>query len=113
MELEEFAKLAAEKFGDKVVFSSIKTNQSDLDLYNAEIGTNYTVEDFENYKQVWVVSDKCPNCDADLLGMFGSFEWGIVHGVGTCRSCNKVSLQYYHYIGNNRTPLKAMALDGF
>ena len=113
MELEEFAKLAAEKFGDKVIFSGIKTNQSDLDLYNAELGTNYTVENFENYKQVWVVEDKCPSCGSILLGFFGSFTWGIAHGFGFCSACKKVEFKYYHYIGNSRIPLKAMALDGF
>jgi hypothetical protein len=103
--IEEFAQLAEEKFGEKVMYAPININEKTLDLINNRPNPNYekrellTKEDFTNYpKQVWLVGNKCPICGSDLLGIFGVFEWGIIHGTGFCSSCNKINFQFYHYI---------------
>jgi hypothetical protein len=113
METDEFARLAIDRFGDKVIYSGLVVNEVDLNLYNAENSTNHTAEHFLNYKKVWLTENKCPNCGTELLGLFGSFTWGIIHGMGFCSSCKKAEFQYYHYINDNRVPLKLLSLEGF
>ncbi len=29
----------------------------------------------------------CLRCDADLTGLFGMFQWGVVHGEASCGAC--------------------------
>jgi len=73
-----------------------------------------TKKEMERYPaQAWLVTDyKCPNCDADLFGLFGSFTWGMIHGIGFCSHCKKVELRYYHYpIKNKRFEL--LSVCGF
>ena len=70
-------------------------------------------EDFENYKAVWLLEPKCPNCGETLNGLFGGFTWGIVHGHGYCDYCKKVNIQLYHYIKDSKKPILAYSLIGF
>jgi len=115
-EFEEFIKLAREKFGDKVSSRPIKVDDEIISEINEKMGLNITKQDFEDYNKkgnVWLLEDKCPNCGSDLLGLFGSFQWGIQHGVGSCSHCNEVLFQYYHYIGDSKIPLKILSVCGF
>ena len=114
LDTDEFAKLAIEKYGDKVFCCSIKTSQNTLDRINTvfESIPLITQKDFDDYgKYVWLRDDKCPECDADLLGLLGSFSWGIVHGIGNCSHCNKTMFRYYHYI--NGAKFNMFSLEGF
>jgi len=114
-EFDEFAKLAEKEFGDKIVIDVASISQENLDKINREFDSHITQDDILNYgKQVWLKNDgKCPVCDSDLLGIFGSFEWGIIHGIGFCSSCNKINFRYYHYIGNLKFPIKGFSIVGF
>ncbi len=40
---------------------------------------------------------ECPNCGSAIGGMFGSFEWGLVHGEGRCSICHW-PMRAYHFI---------------
>lgn len=53
----------------------------------------------------------CPECNTAISGLFGSFEWGIIHGIGFCNKCKKVEFRYYHYVG--KICLQAWAVAGF
>lgn len=44
------------------------------------------VEAVTKYLSDFTAGDKCPQCDATLRGLFGSFSWGIQSGEGQC-SC--------------------------
>jgi hypothetical protein len=115
-EFKEFARLAEEKFGDKVSSKPIKVDDEAISEMNEKMGLNVTKKDFEEYNQkgnVWLLENKCPNCEVDLLGIFGSFQWGTQHGIGSCSHCNEVEFQYYHYIGDSKTPLKILSVCGF
>jgi hypothetical protein len=35
-----------------------------------------------------ISNQKCVNCDETLDGLFGTFQWGIVHGQGMCGACH-------------------------
>lgn len=112
--LESFYKVASEEFGeDKFSISGIQISQENLDKFNSEHSCNLTIEDFDSYKAVWVLSGKCPNCDSELGGLFGSFTWGIVHGNGYCNECKKTSFQLYHYVKDCKYPIQAYSLIGF
>jgi len=39
------------------------------------------------YLRMFVSDKKCINCEEDLSGIFGTFNWGIVHGEGHCSNC--------------------------
>jgi len=110
MENLKFIKLAKERFGDKVWCGkiNIKNNSETQDYFG------FSKESIENYPEhVWCPTNKCPNCDAELLGLSSSFQWGIQHGYGTCTNCNKVEFKYYHYIDDKKPPLQAFAVVGF
>jgi len=110
---EEFCKNAIDKFGDKVSTSRIVVNEETLKQLN-DSGYNLKQEDFDNYDQVWILDQEhCPSCGAELMGLFGSFQWGIVHGEGSCTHCNDVLLRYYQYIGESKKPLTMFSLTGF
>jgi hypothetical protein len=111
--LEEFYDLATKEFGDKFTIKSIQITDENLDKFNGEHNCHVTKEEIEDYKQVWLLENKCPKCDADLFGFFGTFTWGLAHGYGYCEGCNTVSFKYYHYIGDCKTPLQALSLSGF
>lgn len=113
-EKEEFFKIAKEKYGDKIIINRIGITDENPDRYNSQMGTSFTADDFYNYgEHVWVTdSDKCPECNIDLSGIFGSFEWGIVHGEGNCSACG-TAFRLYHYIKNNEKPLILLSLIGF
>ncbi len=114
MEFEEFAKLAKEKFGDKVNISYISINNENLTKFNEMYDSKLNVDDFKNYgEHVWLVKNECPNCGEKLDGLFGSFKWEIIHGAGSCSNCNKVEFRYYHYIGDCKYPLKLFSVTGF
>jgi hypothetical protein len=40
---------------------------------------------------------QCLKCGFGLDGMFGTFEWGIVHGEGKCGHCGWPT-RMYHYL---------------
>lgn len=111
--LEDFYKAATEKFGEKFTIKEIQVTDEQLDNFNAQSTVKITRENIQEYKECWLLENKCPNCGAELGGLFGSFEWGIVHGVGKCSECNEVSFRLYHYIGGSRIPIEAFSLIGF
>lgn len=49
------------------------------------------------YLRIFVADKKCINCGEDLSGIFGTFEWGIVHGEGSCSNCGYPA-RAKHYI---------------
>ena len=97
MEREEFLTVVKEVFGDKVIVEQLKISDEDAEKLRV------SAEDVNVYPaQAWVVVRdghyRCPRCDSPLGGLFGSFAWGIQHGVGLCSECNKVQFRYYHYV---------------
>ncbi len=42
---------------------------------------------------------KCPMCDSDYGGIFGTFTWGMAHGEGHCSNC-KYPFRAHHDIKN-------------
>lgn len=112
--LESFYEVACEEFG-KEHFSihGIVISEENLEKFNEEHNSNLALEDFSNYKAVWITDSKCPKCGSELGGLFGSFEWGLIHGSGRCGECKKVSIQYYHYIKDCKYPISAFSLIGF
>jgi hypothetical protein len=113
MTMEAFVECANKEFGDKIKFSGIDITPEDLELLNQDFSSTLTIDDFQNYKQVWILDNKCPVCGTDLLGLWGSFKWGLRHGYGVCSECNKIDIKYYHYIGDLKKPIAALALTGF
>ena len=115
-EMELFQKQAAEFFGAKVMVGPIIINENILSAVNEHYHTNYTTQEFIDYgTHVWLLGDKCPVCGANLLGLFGSFEWGIRTGCGSCSSCNRVEFRYVHYIphGKKSFPFHGFSIIGF
>lgn len=113
-EKEEFFKLAKEKYGSKIAVNRISFREGDLEKYNEHMKTDFTLEDFYNYgEHAWVInSNKCPECDMDLGGLFGMFTWGIVHGEGRCDNCG-TAFRLYHYMKENTKPVELLSLIGF
>ena len=106
---KKFLDLASKKFGDKVQITSIKVEES---VEEIEQRVRATKEEIEAYpKQAWLKETKCPNCDAELMGLFGMFQWGIAHGIGFCGKCKKVDFKFYHYIGKGK--IDHLAIVGF
>jgi hypothetical protein len=111
---EEFFEAAKKEFGNKINVITLDIPQEQIDQMNEECSTHLTKDDFKNYgEQAWLMDSKCPVCNADLLGFFGSFKWGLIHGVGECSNCYKVNLRYYHYAGDCKQPISAFTLIGF
>jgi hypothetical protein len=112
--MEEFSKDAKEKFGDKVSWNLLRVNEESLKVLNDSLKSNLTQKDFDDYgPQVWVIGNKCPNCGAELWGIFGYFEWSISHGEGICGNCREVDFRFYHYIGKDRIRIEILSLIGF
>lgn len=112
--LESFYEVACNEFGkEHFSINGILISEENLKLFNEEHKCNLTIEDFSNYKAVWIIDNKCPKCGSELDGLFGSFEWGLAHGVGRCGECKKVSIQLYHYIKGCNFPISAFSLIGF
>lgn len=112
--IESFYELACQEFGkEHFSIKGIEISEDNLQQFNLEHKCTLTKEDFSNYRAVWIIDNKCPKCKSDLGGLFGSFEWGLVHGSGRCSECKKVSIQYYHYVGNCKYPIQAFSLIGF
>lgn len=110
---EDFYNLACERFGeDKFTVESIQVTQESLDRFNKEHGSFVTADEVKSYRQVWLMKSICPKCGSNLGGLFGTFEWGIVHGCGHCSECG-TSFQLYHYFGDCKIPIQAYALIGF
>jgi hypothetical protein len=92
---EEFSKYAVEEFGDIFYIGRIHVSEETVAKINNEKNINLTVKNFEDYTpQVWLKSNICPKCKAELLGLFGSFDWGLEHGIGFCSHCNEVEFRY-------------------
>lgn len=53
---------------------------------------------------------KCLRCGRPLGGAIGSFQWGIVHGEGTCSNCGWPA-RAKHYIKDDEGPIFDRALD--
>ena len=109
MKKDEFRRLALDKYGDKILVQQIKPGDKVKEAQPkfAEAIGNYPA-------QPWLVGDKCPECGADLGGLFGSFAWSMIHGIGYCNSCEKVELQLYHYpIEGSHKRFTGYSLVGF
>ena len=110
--IEQFSKAAIEKFGDKFYVGKLTVDKETLNTINLHLSLDLTQKDFDDYgDEVWLKEPICPNCGADLLGLFGYFEWDLQHGYGHCASCNTTTFKYYHYI--NKYQLKMMSLVEF
>lgn len=112
-EFQEFYDLAVKTFGEKFTMKPIQISDEELEKFNKEFGGTVAKEDFEKYEAVWILENRCPSCGSELDGLFGSFEWGIIHGVGRCCECKKVSIRAYHYIKDSKRPFVAYSLVGF
>jgi len=111
--IKDFYKLAVEKFGNKFLLGPIEVTKDILEKWNSENNTDLSMDDVSEYREVWLIEDKCPSCNSELLGLFGSFQWGFVNGQGYCSECNKVTLKYYHRIGEPKVLLCGFSLIGF
>jgi len=112
--IESFYELACQEFGkEHFSIEGIEISEDNLKRFNSDHNSNLTKEDFSNYKAVWILDEKCPNCGSDLGGLFGSFQWGLAHGNGYCSECKKVSIKFYHYIKDCKLPIRAYSLIGF
>lgn len=58
------------------------------------------VKDMPDGKKEFGVQ-KCIGCDKDLTGFFGTWRWGIAHGVGQCGSCGWPS-HGHHFIKDEK-----------
>ena len=110
---QEFYDLATKEFGEKFTIKTIQMSDEDLVKFNTEFNCNVTINEIQEYEQVWLLEDKCPQCGSELFGLFGSFTWEIVHGIGHCSECKSVQFRYYHYIGDCKSPIKALSIVGF
>lgn len=97
MERKEFLDTVKAIFGDKVIVKQLEISADDAEKLKM------SAEDINAYPaQAWIPEKdgmyRCPYCDAALGGLFSSFEWGFVHGIGFCSKCGKVEFRYYHYV---------------
>lgn len=97
MTREEFFEAAEETFGDRIIVKQLKISNEDAKKLKM------SADDINAYPaQAWIPEKegayRCPHCDSPLGGPFGSFTWGIAHGIGFCSSCKKVEIRYYHYV---------------
>lgn len=115
MESKEFIQRAREKFGDKFILGSeVNINSDVIEELNKKFDSHVTVEDLRKLDDELFLKDtKCPNCGEELFGLFGAFNWTIVHGVCACANCNKTIFRYYHYVGDCKNPIKSLSLIGF
>jgi len=63
------------------------------------------IEVINEYLKIFVADKKCINCEEDLSGLFGTFNWGIVHGEGSCSNCG------YPARGRHYIKLKKLVVD--
>lgn len=124
---KQFIKDVVEKFGEKVNVRLLSFSQDSLDRINAILIKDrqehqfdgefkpLTNQDFENYGEMAWLQDgeHCPQCGAKLLGLFGSLQWTVRHGVGQCSECGQVEFRYYHYVGENQVLMQILAVVGF
>jgi hypothetical protein len=113
---DEFVKAAVEEFGDDVfILGDLNIPQEQIDQINKDKDCNLTTQDFIDLgKKVLLKEPKCPRCGHDLGGIFGSFNWGIIHGVGYCTECETSPMfRWYHYVGDLKEPIKFWELVGF
>lgn len=109
MKPEDFHKRAIEKYGDKINVMQIKPGPKMAKMMPA------FAKAVENYpEQAWLIKNECPECEAGLEGLFSSFTWGNIHGVGTCGVCTKVFLRLYHYpLEGSHERFVGYSLEGF
>lgn len=106
----EFLVAAKERYGDKITVAPVHVSDEQLEAAKARYGDTI-VEDLAAYgEHAWVLHGRCPECDAELEW---SFQWGMIHGEGYCRTCEKVWFRYYHYVRKGGPCFKGMALIGF
>jgi hypothetical protein len=115
MTFEEFAQKAKERFGDKVSYLPIVIPEEIRAKMRAANWPEKTIDEIPKIQAVWLIGQICPICGEPLNNLFGGFEWGIVHGVGTCSSCRKITLRYYHYVGEgeDRRCFTSFSVEGF
>ena len=73
------------------LFSVRPKQGTDLADVQQEIGK------LNDYLRIFAYTDgnTCPGCGSTLSGLFGTFEWEIVHGEGQCRKC-RYPCRAYH-----------------
>ena len=106
---EDFLNLAKSRYGDKVIIKKITYEDyaGKKDLVFAKAVKAYP-------EQAWVKEGICPECDAELGGLFGAFTWGIIHGIGYCAQCKKAEFRYFHYpLEEGYQKFMGFALIGF
>ncbi len=59
--------------------------------------THKALSALTDYLKRFVSGDKCPQCDREFGGIFGSFVWGMAHGEGMCAEC-KYPMRAVHKI---------------
>jgi hypothetical protein len=112
-DIVEFYNLATKEFGEKFSIKPVLVSDEIISAFNEQTNSHITREDVAAYRQVWLLEPVCPKCNSELDGLFGSFDWEVVHGCGRCTACNETHFRYYHYIGSSKFPIQAYALIGF
>lgn len=51
---------------------------------------------------------KCVNCGHVLTGLFGVFEYGIVHGEGHCSVCNYLARRDHYVMSEDREVVRIL-----
>lgn len=80
------------KASDDMPASSIKA----LDDYFSHFAA-VEIKDDENGKPQ-IQTQKCCGCGKDLTGLFGTWQWGIAHGMGECGACRWPSYGHHQII---------------
>ena len=112
---ETFSEAAIKEFGEVFFLGELNISQDQIDEINKAKGCHLTKQDFlDKGKKVILLEPKCPKCRSDLGGLFGTFNWGLVHGTGYCSKCeNQIIFRCYHYIGECKEPIIFWELIGF
>lgn len=92
--MDGFQKACVDRYGDKVRVSKILHIDENVRI---KLGDEWADAVLEYPAQVWLNESKCPECNAELSGLFARVDWTLVHGVCYCTSCKKVEFVYYHY----------------
>lgn len=98
--LETFRKLAEDTYGAER-FAGPEAIERAIDAARDKAPTDKSFQEdaIRDYlgEATLMLGEGCV-CDADLMGLLGTFTWGIQHGFGKCSRCG-AGYRLYHYVG--------------